>query len=136
MASTLLNEQPDGTWISDQELLIFNSNNTINLLETYVPQVRLPPEIRGKENWENSGYKIFANTNELWGERIDIPGDLIYLENYCATLGHKINHNFEYNCTEWFFQHPRHGLIPCTKAVKDIKEGQELFLHYGYDPRN
>ena len=36
----------------------------------------------------------------------------------------------------WVFQHPRHGLIPCITAVRDIEEGEELFLHYGYDPRN
>jgi len=65
-----------------------------------------------------------------------LPGDLIYLDNYCATLGHKINHSFVYNCTEWFFKHPRHDLIPCTKAIRDISKGEELFLHYGYDPRN
>jgi len=98
--------------------------------------IRLPPACGPKEDWDSSGYKIFANTNEQWGERIDLPGDLIYLENYCATLGHKVNHSFVYNCTEWFFKHPRHDLIPCTKAIRDIQEGEELFLHYGYDPRN
>ena len=60
-----------------------------------------------------------------------IIGDLIYLENYRATLAHKINHNFHYNCTEWFFQHPRHGLIPSIIATSDIEKGQELYLHYG-----
>ena len=33
---------------------------------------------------------------------IDLPGDLIYTENYRATLGHKMNHSFEPNCTEWY----------------------------------
>ena len=99
--------------------------------------VRLPPRHgRKKDTWEDSGYKIFTNTEDVWGERMDLPGDLVDTENYRATLGHKINHNFEYNCTEWFFQHPRHGLIPCITAVRDISEGEELFLHYGYDPRN
>jgi SET domain-containing protein len=27
-------------------------------------------------------------------------------------------------------------LIPCTKAITDIQAGEEIFLHYGYDPRN
>ena len=53
------------------------------------------------------------------------------MENYRATLAHKINHNFHYNCTEWFFQHPRHGLIPSIIATSDLKQGQELYLHYG-----
>jgi hypothetical protein len=108
----------------------------IILIQTIPEQIRLPPAHGQKEDWETSGYKIFANTNEQWGERIDLPGDLIYLDNYCATLGHKVNHSFVYNCTEWFFKHPRHDLIPCTKAIRDIQAGEELFLHYGYDPRN
>ena len=47
-----------------------------------------------------------------------------------------MNHNFDYNCTEWFFQHPRHGTIPCALADRDIRQGEELFLHYGYDYNN
>ena len=65
-------------------------------------QVRLPPEERsGKEDWGTSGYKIFANTGEVWGERMDIPAEFIPTSAYRATLGHKINHDFTYNCTEW-----------------------------------
>ena len=72
--------------------------------------------------------------NKCFGFIINLShhiGDLIYLENYRATLAHKINHNFHYNCTEWFFQHPRHGLIPSIIATSDLKQGQELYLHYG-----
>ena len=58
------------------------------------------------------------------------------MENYRATLAHKINHNFHYNCTEWFFQHPRHGLIPSIIATSDLKQGQELYLHYGNERMN
>ena len=98
--------------------------------------VRLPYVPGEKENWETSGYKIFVNADHSSGERIDLPGDLIHLHNYSATLGHKMNHNFDYNCSEWFFSHPRHGTIPCAVAIRDISQGQELFLHYGYDPNN
>ena len=118
------------------EGLFLRRNVKKNEVVAFYNGVRLPPRHGRKESWEDSGYKIFTNTEEVWGERMDLPGDLINTENYRATLGHKINHNFEYNCTEWFFQHPRHGLIPCITAVRDIEEGQELFLHYGYDPRN
>ena len=71
--------------------------------------------------------KTFSNVSKKFYS----PGDLVNLENYCATLGHKINHNFVYNCTEWFFEHPRHGLIPCVITTEDVDEGQELYLHYG-----
>ena len=35
-----------------------------------------------------------------------------------------------------FVEHPRHGLVPCAVARVDVEEGEELFLHYGYDPLN
>lgn len=98
--------------------------------------VRLPYEPGQKENWETSGYKIFVNADHSSGERIDLPGNLIETSNYCATLGHKMNHSFDYNCTEWFFDHPRHGVVPCAQAQRHIALGEELLLHYGYDPGN
>jgi len=98
--------------------------------------VRLPYKPGEKEDWDTSGYKIFVNADYKSGERIDLPGDLIYTENYRATLGHKMNHSFEPNCTEWFVEHPRHGLVPCAVARVEVEEGEELFLHYGYDPLN
>ena len=84
---------------------------------------------------------------------------MCYLENYAATVGHKMNHCFIPNCTEWFFEHPRyilndlfksdfsfityylisefrHGIIPCVVAIHPIKKGEEFFLHYGYHPLN
>ena len=85
-----------------------------------------PNTLGEKENWESSGYKIFVNADHSSGERIDLPGDLIHTTNYCATLGHKMNHNFEYNCSEWFFDHPRHGTIPCAVAITDIPSGRYL----------
>ena len=98
--------------------------------------VRLPYIPGEKENWDTSGYKIFINADHASGERVDLPGELIHLDNYCATLGHKMNHSFDHNCTEWFFSHPIHGVIPCAVAARDLGEGEELYLHYGYDPNN
>ena len=118
------------------EGLFLRRNVQRNEVVAFYNGVRLPPRHGRKETWEDSGYKIFTNTEDVWGERMDLPGDLVDTENYRATLGHKINHNLDYNCTEWFFQHPRHGLIPCITAIRDISEGEELYLHYGYDPRN
>ena len=98
--------------------------------------VRLPYEPGQKEVWETSGYKIFVNADHSSGERIDLPGELAETGYYCATLGHKMNHSFEYNCAEWFFEHPRHGTVPCAVARTAVAAGQELLLHYGYDPAN
>ena len=85
-------------------------------------QVRLPYRPGEKEDWESSGYKIFINADHSSGERIDLPGDLIQINNYAATLGHKMNHNFDYNCREWFCDHPRHGIIPCALADRNIQQ--------------
>ena len=91
------------------------------------------------------------NADHSSGERMDLPGELVNLDTYTATLAHKVqsehsesashsapqlNHSWDYNCSEWFFRHPRHGLVPCAVAVRDISCGEELFLHYGYDPGN
>merc|ERR1719438_255830 len=35
--------------------------------------IRLLPKFGRNENWDNSGYKIFTNTNEVCGERLDLP---------------------------------------------------------------
>ena len=98
--------------------------------------VRLPYVPGQKEDWATSGYKIFVNADHSSGERIDLPGPLVDTDNYCATLGHKMNHSFDYNCVEWFFEHPRHGVVPCARTQRRVEAGEELLLHYGYDPGN
>ena len=91
--------------------------------------VRLPYRVGGpKDVWETSAYKIYINADYKSGERMDIPPEYVSLDNYCATLGHKINHSFRPNCEEWFFDHPRFGILPCERAKRDIKAGEELFL--------
>ncbi len=98
---------------------------------------RLPYKLgQPKEVWETSGYKIYINADYASGERMDIPEDCIDTNNYCATLGHKLNHSFQPNCEEWFFDHPRFGLLPCERTLRDIEAGEELFLDYEYDPYN
>jgi hypothetical protein len=47
-----------------------------------------------------------------------------------------MNHSFHPNCIEWFFDHPRFGVIPCEKTTEIVAKGQELFLDYEYDPYN
>ena len=59
------------------------------ILNKNLHQIRLPYKPGEKENWDSSGYKIFINADHSSGERIDLPGDLIHLSNYAATLGHK-----------------------------------------------
>ena len=54
------------------------------------------------------------------GLRMDIPPKYVSRDNYRATLGHKMNHSFQSNCFEWFFDHPRFGVIPCEKTRRFV----------------
>ena len=47
-----------------------------------------------------------------------------------------MNHSFRPNCIEWFFDHPRFGVIPCERTTRFVAAGEELFLDYEYDPYN
>ncbi len=99
--------------------------------------VRLQYKLGGpKEEWASSGYKIYINADYISGERMDIPEEYVSLDHYKASLGHKLNHSFRANCEEWFFEHPRFGLIPCERTTRDVLAGEELFLDYEYDPYN
>lgn len=49
---------------------------------------------------------------------------------------HFCSHAFNSNCSEWFCDHPRFGVIPCLRAKVKISKGQELTLDYEYDPYN
>merc|ERR1712080_157020 len=86
------------------------------------------------EDWETSGYKIFINADYKSGERIDLPGDLIHTANYRATLGHKMNHSFVPNCTEWFVDHPRFDVIPCAKVPEPSRPARSFSFTTGTTP--
>ncbi|TRY63804.1 hypothetical protein TCAL_15195 [Tigriopus californicus] len=146
MGEDLLVPDPYETkWILCENSLVSGAGDGVfarrdipkNTIVAFYNGVRLPFVLGGpKEDWSTSGYKIFVNADFKSGERMNIPLEYVSLENYCATLGHKVNHSFEPNCTEWFIDHPRFGVIPCERTSKDIKTGDELFLDYEYDPYN
>ena len=53
--------------------------------------------------------------------------------NYTSTLAHKINHSFKANCEWTHALHPCYGKIPAILTLEDLEQGDELFIHYGYD---
>ena len=65
---------------------------------------------------------------------IDVPPEWASTTNYCATLGHKVNHSFapHANLEFDFSEHPRFGMIRCARTLRDIDEGEELLWDYGY----
>ena len=45
-------------------------------------------------------------------------------------LGHKINHNSDYNVDAGYIDHPRFGKIRSIVTTKNIKAGEEIFCEY------
>ena len=91
-------------------------------------------EISEQSEHERNMYNIAL---DLPGEEenlcIDLPLDLGGdVEQYNATLGHKVNHSFEPN-TEFvlFSAHPVLGTIMALAATEDLEEGEELSVNYG-----
>ena len=57
------------------------------------------------------------------------------LVKYRASLGHKVNHSFKnFNAIFGKAFHPRFGDIKSIYAEADIKKGEEILVHYGYQP--
>ena len=67
------------------------------------------------------------------GYTISIPHDKASLDDYKATLGHKLNHHFEPN-SEYggILDSPRFGVIRAFFTRRDVKKDEELFNNYGY----
>ena len=64
---------------------------------------------------------------------MDIPPECVSLNNYRASLGHKLNHSFQPNCKWDTILHPTFGRIPAIKTLMDLKAGTELTCHYMID---
>ena len=65
----------------------------------------------------------------LW---LFIGYEYMSLKKYSTTLGHKWNHNFDFNAQFWSLFHPKFGDIMWVEAAKDIKRGQEVEIDYGF----
>lgn len=88
-------------------------------------------EMHDAPTWDENSYRIFDPTRKCG--TIDIPKKFIDFANYKASLAHKTNHSFMPNAEFVVFDHPRFGLVPCVLATLDIKRGEEVFVHYGYE---
>ena len=66
-------------------------------------------------------------------EYLDIAPECVSLDNYRASLGHKINHSFQPNCKWDTILHPCFGRIPSVISLMDLKAGTELTCHYMID---
>ena len=97
-----------------------------------------------------SGTKIYKDSNKRsvkygddeWSDfrltldksvDLDVGPDDRLCSQYRATLGHKACHSFtDKNSTFQEFEHPRFGRIMSVVAVKNIRQGEEIFVSYNY----
>jgi len=86
--------------------------------------------VRSGHDWEKpTPYKMLLDETS----DIDLPEDMARLENYRATLGHKVCHSFQPNSETDVFYHPRFGLIRCIATLDNVKAGEEILIDYGYN---
>lgn len=86
--------------------------------------------VRPGHDWERpTPYKMVLDETS----DIDLPENMTKIENYRATLGHKVCHSFTPNSETDVFYHPRFGLIRCIATIDTIKAGQEILINYGYN---
>ena len=76
--------------------------------------------------YSSSDYRIRLNADV----DLDIPSGSERLSQYCATLGHKINHSLNDNAEWALVEHPRFGLIRGINTRKDIKKDDEILINY------
>ena len=109
---------------------------------------RVSPQDFNLDSWDGNCYKIFDPRDYPRGT-IDIPAwaqvssadSHIFFEirmfqstdSYCATLAHKTNHSFQPNSQFIVYDHPLFGIIPAIITIRDVEEGEEVFVSYGYD---
>lgn len=89
--------------------------------------VRLTHEEVDGRHWDKNDNTISLNDDVV----LDVPIDSIPIDIYCASVGHKANHDFSPNAKYAPFYHPRFGPIKSVVAIKDIKQGDEVFCDYG-----
>ena len=101
--------------------------------------VRIPgDEADTEDSWDDCSYRIFVAIDDDTDidnddtERVDMPVQFRSTKNYCATVGHKINHSFNPNCKFSKYIHPMFGPIPCIITTEHVIAGQELFTYYKY----
>ena len=75
------------------------------------------------------------SVHKMWNdwytdEMVWIPPQYIDINAYNASLGHKINHNSDYNVDAGYIDHPRFGKIRSIVTTQDIQAGQEIFCQY------
>ena len=127
--------------------LIFNFSFEVSFYNGFRCETKEEMEIYGKEclertegtsEWDKMVKCMKYRINGFAEVLFDIPPWKDDLNLYNATLAHKVNNAFwpKKNAEFAGVEHPRFGLIPCVKTIKNVKKDEEIFLDYGYDQIN
>lgn len=85
---------------------------------------------------QSTGYSIYLEWDtELrkTSDVLDIAPQYQSTEHYTSTLAHKTNHSFKPNCDWVHAQHPCYGKIPAVCTQENVKQGEEISIHYHYE---
>ena len=66
---------------------------------------------------------------------VNIPPEFGSTKRYQGTIGHKVNHRFDPNSIFIQFDSPRYGIINALMSNWEIKQDEEFFANYRYDPK-
>ena len=87
---------------------------------------------------ENCEYQIFLDWHLAPASpSLDILPDAAAYKDYKASLGHKVNHNWEPNCMYSKYNHPVFGHTALgIKTIRRVERREELTTNYRYDADN
>lgn len=93
---------------------------------------RIPHAEVDARDWCDCSNTISLDEDDV----IDVPQQFADTRVYAASLAHKANCQIEReknNSRYDTFEHPRFGFIKCIRLVRDVEEGEEIFVDYDYN---
>ena len=119
----------------DEVVAFYNGIRYYGLKESKKYQDFCMNKTEGKDENERRHKCAKYKIHTCYGGTIDISPWLDDMDIYNATLAQKVNHKFPPFINSKFVnvEHPRFGHTVGLAATKDIMEGQEIFVNYGYN---
>ena len=103
-----------------------------NMVVSFYNGIRLSHEEVDGRDWSLNECTITLDDRVV----LDVPQCYNQLDNYCATLGHKVNHLSSPNCEYTFYDHPRFGEIKAIRTLGDVSKDCELTCDYAYNHKH
>ncbi|GAM18508.1 hypothetical protein SAMD00019534_016830 [Acytostelium subglobosum LB1] len=101
-------------------------------LVSYYNGMRIDPKIADDRDWEFNRNTMYLDKETY----IDIPPEWSTSDKYCASLGHKANHDLNNNTVYRSCYHPRFGDIKCVRSIRAIAKDEEILVNYDYEEKD